>query len=286
MSDILIGTSGYDYPEWRGIFYPAALKRRDFLAYYATVFNALEVNSTFYNMPTSNRIMSFYDRTQGKVSFSIKANRLLTHEITREWKSAADEFRRAVFCLNEKGALSAILVQFPQSFHYTTDNRYYLAALIKAFDGFPVVIEFRHTEWIRSPVFEGLEKMKASLCFCDMPQLKNLPDSSVLLSETKNLTPFIGPQAYIRLHGRNAGAWYAAKDTPPTLPENNGSARYDYEYQPSELREFQSVIRAAGKSKKRVSAYFNNHPRGSGAKNAIQLKELMNEEKQEERLLF
>ena len=80
MEEILIGTSGYDYPEWKGVFYPQELKRADFLSYYATQFNALELNSTFYSMPTADRLYSFYQRSQGKVSFSIKANRMLTHD--------------------------------------------------------------------------------------------------------------------------------------------------------------------------------------------------------------
>ncbi|WP_407425925.1 DUF72 domain-containing protein [Treponema sp.] len=82
MPEIFLGTSGYDYPEWKGVFYPADLKRKDFLCYYATKFNALELNNTFYNMPTADRLLSFYERSEGKLEFSIKANRLLTHEIT------------------------------------------------------------------------------------------------------------------------------------------------------------------------------------------------------------
>ena len=85
MSDLLIGTSGYDYPEWKGVFYPEDLKRKDFLSYYATQFNALELNNTFYNMPTAERLLSFYERSEGRLNFSVKANRLLTHEIGADW---------------------------------------------------------------------------------------------------------------------------------------------------------------------------------------------------------
>ena len=67
MSDLLIGTSGYDYPEWKGVFYPEDLKRKDFLSYYATQFNALELNNTFYNMPTAERLLSFYERSEGRL---------------------------------------------------------------------------------------------------------------------------------------------------------------------------------------------------------------------------
>ena len=193
MNNILIGTSGYDYPEWKGVFYPQDLKRKDFLPYYATQFNALEVNNTFYNMPTANRLLSFYERSDGNLQFSIKANRLLSHEITRQWQNAAAEFISAIAPLAEKASLCAVLFQFPQSFHYTDENRIYLAKLISEFQGFPVVIEFRHVEWIKESVLSGLEQRNASLCFCDMPELKALPNMVVSTSSTTASTPFIGP---------------------------------------------------------------------------------------------
>ena len=285
MSDLLIGTSGYDYPEWKGVFYPEDLKRKDFLSYYATQFNALELNNTFYNMPTAERLLSFYERSEGRLNFSVKANRLLTHEIGAAWQVAAEDFKDALMPLNEKERLSAVLFQLPESFHYTKDNRIYLAKLIQEFEGFPVMVEFRHKEWIRDSVFEGLEKRKAGIVFCDMPmcrkaqisiisnyangavrrmpQLKNLPDGTVMG------TPFIGENAYIRLHGRNEGAWYAVGES------QNGSARYCYDYSENELSQFVPIIKQAKREGKKVQVYFNNHPNGSGAKNAISLKKMI-----------
>ena len=263
MPEILIGTSGYDYPEWKGVFYPEDLKRKDFLSYYATKFNALELNNTFYNMPTAERMLTFYERSEGKLSFSVKANRLLTHETGTEWQVVAEDFKDALKPLNEKESLSAVLFQFPESFHYTNENRIYLAKVIGQFEGYPVVIEFRHREWIRESVFEGLEKRNAGIVFCDMPQLKNLPDGNAVK------TPFIGSNAYIRLHGRNESAWYATGDTP------NGSARYCYDYSENELAQFVPIIKQAKLEGKKVQVYFNNHPNGSGAKNGLKLKEMM-----------
>ena len=127
MSDILIGTSGYDYPEWKSVFYPKNLARKDFLSYYATKFNAVELNNTFYNMPTAERMLSFYERSEGRLLFSVKANRLLTHEIDGFWQAVAADFKSAVEPLQEKGVLSFVLFQLPQSFHYTRNNRFYLA---------------------------------------------------------------------------------------------------------------------------------------------------------------
>lgn len=285
MSDLLIGTSGYDYPEWKGVFYPEDLKRKNFLSFYATQFNALELNNTFYNMPTAERLLSFYERSEGKLSFSVKANRLLTHEIGADWQVAAEDFKEALKTLNEKERLSAVLFQLPESFHYTNDNRIYLAKLIAEFEGFPVMIEFRHKEWIRESVFEGLEMRKSGIVFCDMPmchlaqmsiisnyangakrrmpQLKNLPDGTV----TK--TPFIGSNAYIRLHGRNEGAWYAVGESL------NGSTRYCYDYSENELAQFVPIIKQAKQEGKKVQVYFNNHPNGSGAMNGLKLKEMI-----------
>lgn len=285
MSDLLIGTSGYDYPEWKGVFYPEDLKRKDFLSFYATQFNALELNNTFYNMPTAERLLSFYERSEGRMNFSVKANRLLTHEIGTDWQVAAKDFKEALKPLNEKERLSAVLFQLPESFHYTNDNRIYLAKLIAEFEGFPVMIEFRHKEWIRDSVFEGLEMRKTGIVFCDMPmchlaqmsiisnyangakrrmpQLKNLPDGTVMK------TPFIGSSAYIRLHGQNEGAWYTAGESI------NGSARYCYDYSENELAQFVPIIKQAKREGKKVQVYFNNHPNGSGAKNATSLKKMI-----------
>ena len=266
-NNLLIGTSGYDYPEWKGVFYPQDLKRKDFLSYYASQFSALELNSSFYNMPTADRLLSFYERSSGLLQFSVKANRLLTHEIDRNWQAAAADFLAAVTPLAQKDSLCAVLFQFPQSFHYTDENRIYLAKLIAEFHGLPIVIEFRHVEWIKESVLQGLEERQASLCFCDMPQLKALPDGKTIKA------PFIGPIAYIRLHGRNADAWYSNDNE--TASSVNGSSRYTYDYSDSELAEFVPVIKAAVLSGKKPVVFFNNHPNGSGANNAKKLKELL-----------
>ena len=275
MNDLLLGTSGYDYPEWKGVFYPADLKRKDFLPYYSTVFNALELNFSFYGLPTAERLLSFYERSEGRLAFSVKANRLLTHEISGGWKDVADDFKAALNPLLQKDCLCAVLFQFPQSFHYTDENRIYLARLISEFEGFPVVIEFRHREWIRESVFAGLEERGASLVFCDMPKLKNLPAGNFSGGEARlDTSPFIGKTAYIRLHGRNENAWYA-KASVQNPGEKNGSGRYRYDYSDAELCEFVPVVQSALVEGKRTAVFFNNHPDGSGAKNAKRLSEMI-----------
>lgn len=260
---ILIGTSGYDHPELKGSFYPADLSRKDFLLFYSTKFNSLELNSTFYGMPSPERMLSFYERTEGRIKFSIKLNQLLTHKINSDWKTQSQLFVKAMNPLLEKNVLSTVLVQFPESFHYTRENRFYLSALLESLEVLPCVVEFRHREWIRDSVFEGLEKRNAGIVFCDMPQLKNLPDGFSLH------TPFIGSEAYIRLHGRNPDGWYVQTG------EGEETHRYDYDYSEAELKSFIPVINQALSEGKRVQLYFNNHPKGTGFKNALQLQELI-----------
>lgn len=263
VNDILIGTSGYDHPELKGSFYPSALPRKDFLQYFSSKFNALELNTTFYGMPTPERMNSFYERTEGRIKLSVKMNRLLTHEINLDWKNSANDFRNALIPLAEKNALGAVLIQFPESFGYSVENRYYLASLLSEFKDFNCVVEFRHRDWIHESVFEGLEKRNAGIVFCDMPQLKNLPDGFA------SKTPFIGKTAYIRLHGRNEAGWYAF------APNNRVTTRYDYEYSLDELKAFLPVIKTACEEGRVVHMYFNNHPKGCGFKNALEMQQLV-----------
>ena len=266
--EALIGTSGYDYPEWKGIFYPEDLKRKDFLSYYASQFNALEINNTFYNMPTADRLLSFWERSEGKLQFSVKANRMLTHEVGPAWELDASLFLHAVSTLANKSCLCAVLFQFPQSFHYTPENRVYLSKLIEAFGSLPVVIEFRHVEWIKESVLEGLQSRGVGLCYCDMPELKYLPNNA--LDEPAVPESVKSPSFYLRLHGRNADAWYATDNSP------NGSSRYTYDYTDQELSEFVPVIQNVILTGRQPIVFFNNHPNGSGAKNAVKFKDLLN----------
>ena len=265
LEDILIGTSGYDYPEWKGVFYPQDLKRKDFLSYYATQFNALELNNTFYNMPTAERMAAFYERSQGQLYFSVKANRMLTHEVSSAWRDDAKIFQTAVSPLLEKDRLCTVLFQFPQSFHYTPENRIYLAKLIEEFKDFPVVIEFRHAEWVRPSVFQGLQDRNTSIAYCDMPKLKYLPES-----KTNDASIF-----YLRLHGRNATAWYA--DATNTAAPQNASARYTYDYSDTELQSFVPVIKTAVLTGKKPVVFFNNHPNGNGPLNARRLHQMLSQ---------
>lgn len=267
MLPILIGTSGYDHPELKGSFYPANLPRKDFLEYYSSVFNALEINSTFYAMPTAERLLNFYTRSKGQLKFSIKLNRLLTHQVNNQWKYHAEEFKKALIPLHETSSLASVLIQFPESFDYKTENRIYLSDLLKNLKDFPCVVEFRHKSWIRASVFQGLEHRKTGIVFCDMPQCASPFQDFFHYDEFS--CPFTTGQTYIRMHGRNENAWYA-KSEP-----GEETQRYNYEYSLQELISFIPIIKEAQSQGQQIQLYFNNHPKGIGFNNAQQLMSLL-----------
>ncbi len=260
---IVCGTSGYDYPEWRGVFYPAELPRGDFLAYYARCFPALEVNFTFYQMPTEEHIRSMMNRSGGKMLFAVKAPRLLTHDAGPGWNTDAAEFRSALHPLFNGGVLSAVLFQFPQSFHYEVNNRIYLNNLLSQFTGYPSVVEFRHSSWFTERVYDGLDRRGAGIVLCDMPRISALPP----------LVPVVtGGRAYIRFHGRNAADWYA--QSADGSPKTNGSRRYDYTYSEKELAAEVPFIETLAAKAEITHVFFNNHPDGAAAVNAEQMQKL------------
>lgn len=254
--EIYIGTSGYDHPELKGSFYPENLARKDFLSFYSQKFNALELNSTFYGMPTPQRMLSFYQRSEGLLKFSIKLNRLLTHEIDSDWHSKANEFKNAMEPLLEKSALLSVLIQFPESFRYTPENRIYLADLLSQLAPLPAVVEFRHRDWIKPSVFQGLATRATSIVFCDMPKLPQFPSQAQLSMPS----PFIGKNAYVRFHGR--------------MPDGS-NLQAPYEYTEDDLKSFLPLIAKTQEEGKTLQLYFNNHPKGSGFKNALQLQEIL-----------
>ncbi|MDR3140024.1 MAG: DUF72 domain-containing protein [Treponema sp.] len=260
MGKLLIGTSGYDYPEWKGVFYPPAIKREEFLSYYSEQFNALELNFSYYAMPDEKQLAAMAERSGKRVIFSIKGNQQLTHYIEiGKWRDVAREFRAALTPLLSDNLLSSVLLQFPQSFHYEEETRRYLASLINEFRDLPLVVEFRHNSWQRGKVYEGLTERGAGCCSCDMPEVSKLPSFKPVIT---------GNLAYMRFHGRNVKNWYGT----------NARERYDYHYTDKELSDYIPVLRDISRKAKTMQVFFNNHAKGNAAVNAKKLMILMAEE--------
>lgn len=257
MAKLHIGTSGYDYLDWKDIFYPHDIKRKDFLHYYSQYFSTLELNFSYYKMPTRDQLASMVERSEKKISMSIKAHESMTHKIDpNSWREAVREFSHALGPLVSTEKLAAVLLQFPYSFHYTPENRQYLDLLTREMHEFPLVVEFRNSEWINKRVMDALKERNAGFCSVDAPRLKGLP------SPVDIVTSDVG---YIRFHGRNEKSWWGS----------DAAARFDYTYSADELRPWTDRIISMMKNARKVLVYFNNHRRGQAPTDAMTLKGLL-----------
>jgi len=257
MSELYIGTSGYDYPEWKGKFYPEKIKRADFLSYYAAQFNSLELNGTYYKMPTAEQMQNMVTRTDGKIKFTVKAFQGITHAENRtNFQSLINEFKKALEPLQKNNLLLCVLFQFPQIFFYDKTERIYLDALLKEVSDIPSVVEMRNTQWQNDKVYTALRQRQVGWCITDNPMLKNLPTLNFIITSEI---------AYIRFHGRNAQNWYSG----------NNVSRYDYLYTDAELITFINPIKELLKHAKIVQLFFNNHAKSQAVVNAKKIELLL-----------
>ena len=265
MSNLRIGTSGWNYPTgrgtWNGIFYPPAPKgprRRgaarpkfDELAYYAEHFDTVEINTTFYGQPKAAVAQTWVDRTPPGFEFSLKLYRSLTHAampgVPQLDIADVDEYRRGIEPLAQAGKLGALLAQFPPSFKQTPESQDHLDALLARFEDYPVAVELRHRSW--SDDFAGtlslLNARRAALTQIDEPKFK----LSIRQNQLPNITSFY----YMRLHGRNAAQWWN---------HDKAEDRYNYLYSSEELQAFGETadnVRIPAHRERSFRANVNTH---------------------------
>ena len=257
MAKIYIGTSGYDYLDWKGYFYPENLKRQEFLPFYSKQFNTLELNFSYYKMPSAKQLSGILERSDQQLHISIKGHESMTHKVdSTTWRNSAKEFLIATEPLVIAKKLAAVLLQFPYSFHYTPENRRYLDLLLKEMASLPLVVEFRNSEWLNKRVFDALRKRSVGFCSVDTPRLRGLPaPTDVVTSDV----------AYVRFHGRNENAWWGS----------DAAARFDYKYNSDELTPWIDRIAAMLKRAQNMYVFFNNHRRGQAPADAVQLSDLL-----------
>ncbi len=164
-----VGTSGYDYPEWRGAFYPEKWPRKKMLPYYAERLDTVEINYTFYRLPTERLLAGWSAATPSGFRFTLKAPRRITHEARLAGcESVTDAFCAAAATLGEK--LGALLFQLPPSFRKDVDL---LARFLRLLPpGLRPAFEFRHASWHDPVVFELLRERGAALCVADGGRLR------------------------------------------------------------------------------------------------------------------
>lgn len=159
-----IGTSGFQYPEWRGKFYPETMSTAKMLTFYASVFGTTEVNYTFRSIPSAKTIQRWCDETPGNFRFSLKAPQRVTHFAKlKDCGEVMEVFHKAVIGLGEK--MGPVLFQLPPTFKADAALlRHFLSTLPK---GMRAAFEFRHESWLSDDVFTALSERNVALCIAE-----------------------------------------------------------------------------------------------------------------------
>lgn len=258
MHPIRVGPAGWSYTDWEGTVYPPHGSKFDHLAYLASFFDTIEINSPFYRIPPPTHATSWIRRVGDNpdFKFTTKVFRGFTHEKAKLEASDIRAFRRYLDPLMDADKLGAILLQFPWSFKNSPESIAKLDALFKAFDAYPKALEVRHATFQNDEFFDYLNERGVAWVNVDQP----LFSDSVKPDDTTT-----GPLAYVRLHGRNYEKWFAHKES---------WERYNYLYSQKELDPW---IERVSKMAKNKDTYVvtNNHFRGQAIVNAAEMKEAL-----------
>jgi uncharacterized protein YecE (DUF72 family) len=272
-NDVRIGTAGWSYKDWDGIFYPPGMRSRKQhpLEYLARFFDTTEINTSFYG-PLKPELAKLWCRkvaaVNAKFLFTAKLYRAFTHSpmAVMEPTSAAsirptdeDEVRtrEGLDAVANEGMLGALLIQFPVSFKNTSLNREYLDRLLRQFIEYPRVVEVRHSSWNDSTTMASFHQKNVGFCNIDQPVLGRS------LAPTEHVTGAIG---YIRLHGRNYEQWFDS---------DNRNDRYNYLYNEAELSHWKEKIESVARRAQTTYVITNNHFESKAGVNALELKTMI-----------
>ncbi len=192
MKPVHIGCSGWNYAHWRGLVYPKGVPQRRWLEHYATSFDTVEVNATFYRLPKREMVAGWVERTPDDFILTLKASRYLTH-IKRLTKipRGIELFAERIEPLLASPKMGPLLWQLPESFH-RDDER--LASALAALPGdWRHAFEFRHPSWFADEVMDLLRAHGAALVIADDP------------SRPFQRHELTAPWTYVRLHRGSRG---------------------------------------------------------------------------------
>jgi uncharacterized protein YecE (DUF72 family) len=276
-SEVFIGTSGYSFADWVGPFYPMGMRSADFLAYYATQFHCVEVNSTYYGIPEPRVLASMEKRTPEDFRFIVKLNQAMTHEYSTE-PALYGKFRAVLEPLKAAGKYHGLLAQFPWAFRRDAHGKAHLERLRGLLPDEPLWVEFRHDSWMHPKLAAWLGERSLGYCIVDEPALPGL------VPPVLHVTNGIG---YVRFHGRNAQHWWGSgrrdgagsvrETAAPGAPARGrgDQLRYDYNYSERELTEWVAKLNELAKQAKQTYLFFNNCHAGQAARNAKLMEELL-----------
>jgi len=259
-----IGPAGWSYKDWAGTVYSEKVGRNK-LRFIARYFDCVEINSSFYRIPSRSVVSSWCERVEWKREFlfTVKVWQRFTHERKIE-EDEVSHFLRAFDPLLTKNRLGAFLIQFPWSFKMDNDNIKYLHRLSNFFRDMPAAVELRHGSWNTETGIDTIKNMGFAICNIDQPQIGNS------MPPTNYVT--IKDLAYIRLHGRNTRVWFKE--------DAERDERYNYLYSTNELIQWKERASEVASKVDRVFIITNNHFRGQAIVNALQIKYLLEGAKQ------
>jgi len=279
---ILLGTSGFSFPDWDGVFYPPGLQRARQFDYYVRQFGAVEINSTYYRVPPPSTMATLERKSPHGFEFIVKANQEMTHKQSYN-PELYEAFQAAMAPLARARKLGGVLAQFPQAFHRDDNSERFLVELQDRMEGIPLFVEFRHNSWVHEDVFEFLAEKSLGYVSVDEPDLPGL------LPRVARAT---GPLAYVRFHGRNKRNWYSRDEGAADRASEGGTGRgsgrgakppsrdrqllrYDYLYSEAELKEWADKIRELNQKTQKTFVFFNNCHAGHAATGAKLMRKLL-----------
>ncbi len=161
---LLAGTSGYAYKEWKGSFYPKDQSNDSMLSFYAGKFGTVEINNTFYRMPSERVLVQWAEQVPDGFRFVLKASRRITH--MQRLKNVEDPLSYLINNASLLGSkLGAMLFQLPPNMKKNLERLTTFLALLP--DGWPAALEFRHDSWFDDEVYDALRSSGAALCVAD-----------------------------------------------------------------------------------------------------------------------
>jgi uncharacterized protein YecE (DUF72 family) len=240
VKDVRIGCSGWSYAHWRGVVYPEGLPQRRWLEHYATLFDTVELNATFYRLPRRSTVAGWLERSPRGFVFAVKSSRFLTHvRRLRDLDRGVDRFYARIEPLLGTPKMGPVLWQLPETFH-RDDER--LAATLGAIPRGRHCFEFRHESWFVPEVYELLRRNGVALVIGDHPTRP---------FQAHELT---ADWTYLRFH--------------------HGSRGRRGNYSDRELDEWAERI-AGWRRRVAVYGYFNNDWEGFAVSNGLKLMQLL-----------
>ena len=273
LGQIRIGTAGWSYKDWEGVFYPPEVGRKKLhpLEYLARFFDVVEINTSFYGH-VKPELAKLWCRKVAPVNpdfvFTAKLHKSFTHSplAVMEPTSAATikpseedeaQAREGLDALASEGKLGALLIQFPVSFKNTSLNREYLEVLLRQFIEYPRVVEVRHDTWDNPETLAQFARQNVAFCNIDQPQIGHF------LEATEHVTSEIG---YVRLHGRNYDQWFDS---------DSRDDRYNYLYTETEIGAWKAKVERIAHRTNVTYVVANNHFEAKAGVNALELKSLL-----------